>query len=376
MLDSIIFHNFKTFSDQSIPLRSLTLLTGVNGTGKSSVLQALAMLRQSFDAGFLIGGAWLLNGELIELGTGRDVAFEDSADDLISITVGGFDRSNAANKIIEISVVDRKSNDDVLWETTPGRREPGRWSQLAAFDVGFQYLRADRITPAVTFPKSQHAIQTRRFLGSRGEFSPHYLLEYGEDDIPCRTLIRNEEEFSGRLLSQVNAWLQELSPGVRVDVENVPMTDLVRLEFAFRTRGPAYGGPFRPTNVGFGLTHALPVLVGCLGARPGNLLLIENPEAQLHPQGQIAIGGLLAKLSAAGVQVIVETHSDHILNGIRLAVRNGDLSADQAAFHFFSRNDSAKVTLQSPKIDENGLLSEWPSGFFTQWDDALVELLR
>jgi predicted ATPase len=153
------------------------------------------------------------------------------------------------------------------------------------------------------------------------------------------------------------------------------MTDLVRLEFSYRTGGAGYGASFRSTNVGFGLTHVLPVLVACLASKPGSLILIENPEAQLHPQGQVAIGKLLARVAAFGVQVIIETHSDHILNGIRLAVKNGELPPEKACFHFFTRTSKGNLERLSPIIDRNGLMSEWPSGFFTQWDDTLVELL-
>ncbi len=121
--------------------------------------------------------------------------------------------------------------------------------------------------------------------------------------------------------------MQEFSPGVRVGAEPVPMTDLVRLVFSYKGEGAAHGDPLRPTNVGFGLTHALPVIVACLAAEPGTMLVVENPEAQLHPRGQVSIGRLLALTAASGVQVIIESHSDHVLNGIRLAVKDGLLAS-------------------------------------------------
>lgn len=374
MIELITLHNFKAFADQSIGIGHLTLLSGLNGTGKSTVLQSLGMLRQSYDALFLTKGAWLLNGEMVELGTGRDIGFADASDDLISISLTDADGPNF-RRITEISVVDRTPGGDVLWETSPGRSAPGNWSHLTPFKAGFQYLRADRIAPAVTYPKSQHAVLDRRFFGSRGEYVPHYLLEYGDDEIPCASLIREPSQFSGKLLSQVNAWMQEFSPGVRVNIANVPMTDMVRLNFSYRTTGIAYGEAFRATNVGFGLTHALPVIVACLATPPGCVILIENPEAQLHPQGQVAVGKLLAQVAAAGVQVIIETHSDHVLNGIRVAIRHGVLVPDNTRFHFFARNELGRIDVHSPRVDRDGLLSEWPIGFFTQWDDTLIELL-
>lgn len=378
MLSSISFHNFKGFLDQHLPLGPLTLLSGLNGTGKSSVLQAISMLRQSHEAGILKQSGWLLNGELVQLGAGRDVAhdsdFEDTADDIISIALTGTgDRPD--RQITELSVVNRDADSDVLWEVPPQRSAPGKWEELTPFKRGFQYLRADRIVPAVTFPRSQHAVADRGFLGIHGEFAPHFLLEYGNDELVARKALRHPGETSTRLLSQVNAWMQELSPSVRLSVERVQMTDLVRLEYAYRTRGAGYGSVFRSTNVGFGLTHALPVLVACLSTPPGSMILIENPEAQLHPQGQVAVGKLLARVAAVGVQVIIETHSDHVLNGIRVAIKQGDLPNRDAHVHFFSRTSAGKTKVQSPQISENGLLSEWPPGFFTQWDETLLDLL-
>ena len=70
--------------------------------------------------------------------------------------------------------------------------------------------------------------------------------------------------------------MQEFSPGVRVEPVPVPMTDFVRLVFAFKGEGAAYGDPLRPTNVGFGLTHALPVVTACLAAEPGNMLVVRE----------------------------------------------------------------------------------------------------
>ncbi|WP_343502287.1 MULTISPECIES: AAA family ATPase [Roseobacteraceae] len=153
------------------------------------------------------------------------------------------------------------------------------------------------------------------------------------------------------------------------------MTDLVRLIFSYRGEGAAYGDPLRPTNVGFGLTHALPVVTACLAAKPGTMLVVENPEAQLHPRGQSMIGRLLALTAANGTQVIVETHSDHVLNGIRLAVKEEFLVPDVVRLHFFSRLPGEASSFESPVLGPDGRLSYWPDGFFDQWERSLDRLL-
>ena len=372
MLTSLHLNNFKAFTSRTIRLGRLTLLSGLNGTGKSSILQSLAMLRQSSDSGFLNDGAWLLNGELVELGRGADVLCEHGTD---SIAIGVTEAKKRAEPLAEETwSVEYNATSNVLRpQANQPLMHPSR--ELNLFQPGFQYLRADRVNPAVTFPKSHYAVHGRRFLGSRGEYTSHFLLDHRDEDIPCEGLIHPDEPEARGLLSQVNSWIQVFSPGVRVSVQDVPMTDLVRLEFQYRSQGFGYGNPFRATNVGYGLTYSLPIVVAALASQPGSLVLIENPEAHLHPLGQLAIGDLLARAAAARVQIIIETHSDHVLNGIRLAVKRERLPASDAVLHFFERNAAGDVEIQSPTVDQHGLLSEWPPGFFTQWDDTLLELL-
>ena len=94
---------------------------------------------------------------------------------------------------------------------------------------------------------------------------------------------------------------------------------------------------YRATNVGFGLSYVFPVIVAALAARAGDLLIIENPEAHIHPKGQMRLGQLLSLAAASGVQVVIETHSDHVLNGIRLAVHERKISHEIVRLHFFER---------------------------------------
>ena len=134
-----------------------------------------------------------------------------------------------------------------------------------------------------------------------------------------------------------------------------------------------------PVHTGFGLTQVLPIVVAALSAQPGGPLLIENPEVHLHAAGQAAMGGLLAATAAAGIQVIVETHSDHVLNGIRRTVRNGTLAADDAVLHFFRPRPLSEQAglpqVHSPVLDAEGNVDVWPDGFFDQFDKDMNYLL-
>lgn len=244
------------------------------------------------------------------------------------------------------------------------------------FGDNFQYLRADRIGPASIYEKSYNSVFTRRSLGARGEFVAHFLAVHQTEPVDAARR-HHDSEVTGGLLSQVIAWMQDFSPGVRLEVFDIDNTDLVRLAFQYGgSAGLDSSNFYRPTNVGFGLTYTLPVVVACLSAPKGGLVLLENPEAHLHPQGQLAMGRLIAKAAASGLQIIVETHSDHLLNGVRLAVKRGELDAGLVATHFFSHADHAQdVSIESPSMTDSGRLSAWPKGFFDQWESSLDELL-
>ncbi|MCK1542122.1 DUF3696 domain-containing protein [Bradyrhizobium sp. 147] len=369
MADLLALHNFKAFKDLALPLRPLTVLAGLNGAGKSTALQALALVRQSRDAGFLDSKGFLLNGELVELGTGSDLLHDQHEDDVIRIGM------HDGRTPWEWEVAYAPEGDVLHFATSP------KYGMFAGnFDGGlfgnnFQYLRADRASPNVSYPKSYHVVSERRFLGTRGEFTAHYLNAFRDAPVPER--LRHPAEMAPGLLSQTNAWMQVFSPGVSLNVAEVPRTDFVQLDYSYGgSAGLSGSNPFRPTNVGFGLTYALPVVVACLALPAGSWVLVENPEAHLHPQGQAAMGEMIARAVAAGTTIIVETHSDHLLNGIRIAVKEGVLSPEQVGLNFFHRPMGAvEPSHEQPKISADGRLSHWPNGFFDQWDKSLDRLL-
>ena len=83
------------------------------------------------------------------------------------------------------------------------------------------------------------------------------------------------------------------------------------------------------------------------------------------------MGKFLADAAQSGVQIIVETHSDHVLNGIRRAVKSGRVSADNVAIHFFRDRFRHETQVLSPSIDPAGNIDVWPEGFFDQFDRDL-----
>ncbi|MER6096697.1 DUF3696 domain-containing protein [Streptomyces sp. NPDC001728] len=239
------------------------------------------------------------------------------------------------------------------------------------FGQGFQYLKADRIVPGISYPRSHPAVVRRGFLGARGEHTANYLRVH--QDEPVGTALRHQSTASGTLLAQTDAWMQQLCPGVNLQAIGIDGTDTVRLSYGFGS-GVNASNRYRPTSVGFGLTYALPIVVACLTARPGSLILLENPEAHLHPQGQTSLAYLATAAVAAGAQLVVETHSDHVLNGLRISVKSDRIPASATAVHFFRRSGQSGEVV-SPRMGDDGMLSEWPRGFFDEWENSLDQLL-
>jgi len=377
MIERVRLQNFKASHHLNARIAPLTLLSGLNSSGKSSILQAIAILRQSYSGSSDVTSL-ALGGNLVRLGHGRDVLSEGSESDADII----------AFEVEEDGTMYRWGCTGVPDASElPILEAPSHLPQFIR-STHFQYLQADRASPLTHYPQaSQHARLTG-FLGAKGEFTADFLaLNAGADSYENRLVSLSSWPLPDALLAQVSptrtlidqvaAWLQHFSPGVRLSSERIKGTDEVKLYYEFvghsrRTKSNQY----RPGNVGFGLTYSLPILVACLATPRGSLLLLENPEAHLHPQGQLALGELLALVAADGVQLIVETHSDHILNGIRLAAKRQKIEANSVALHFFTRSlKSGDSELQSPALLLDGRLSNWPSGFFDQWDKSLDALL-
>ncbi|MYZ35486.1 MULTISPECIES: DUF3696 domain-containing protein [unclassified Streptomyces] len=373
MLERIGITNFKAFARQDINLAPFTLLTGLNSSGKSTVLQTLALLRQSHEAGLLDeaddSGGFLLNGELVKLGTGQDVRHESYTEDDPDITLA------VVKDEIRYAWRGRYGREDDLLGLLEAPTGPASWTTHnlpALFGQGFQYLKADRIVPDVSYPRSHDAAVRRSFLGARGEHTVNFLRAH-QDDTVTATSLRLPEQSSTSLREATDYWMQRLCPGVNIETVDIPGTDSVRLSYGFGS-GVSASNRYRPTNVGFGLTYALPIVVACVSAQPGSLILLENPEAHLHPQGQTWLAYLAVAAVSAGAQVILETHSDHVLNGLRIAVKDGRIPASSTAVHFFRRNGQTAEVI-SPGMGTDGMLSDWPKGFFDEWENSLEQLL-
>ena len=368
MISKINVRNFKCFLNSSIDFRSLTLLSGINGSGKSSLIQLLLLLRQSYLQGKLVNQGLSLHGELVNLGLAKDALSEAAKEDEISIEViwdSGLNLNCIFDASKDLDYLPLKNNNlkDSLFA-------------MPLFSKGFNYLGAERIGPRVVQQINDIIVKESRQVGICGEFTGHFLAIHGDEPI-SNDLRLHKQATSNKLISQTEAWMGELTPQTRLKIKEYRGTDQVQLVYSFEIPSGTTN-EYRATNVGFGLSVVLPVVVTLLAARPGDFVIIDSPEVHLHPRAQTKIGELLARTAESGVQVIVETHSDHVLNGVRLALRDGISSYEKFQFHYLTRSvreGDVIIEIHSPKIDNNGRFDSWPPGFFDEWNINLQRLL-
>lgn len=369
MISNIKIKNFKVLKNVELMLSNLTIVSGLNSMGKSSLIQILLLLRQSFEKKSIENGL-LLNGDYVNIGNGKDAFSIDAEKD--EDFYFRLEWENNETLTLEFNY-NSKSNLQPLKSITP---QDFSFSG-SLFSSRFQYLSAERVGPKSTFPVSDYDINTLHSLGNRGEYTAHFLAANGTKKIKLKALL-HERARSETLLAQADAWMSEITPGIRITATVIPEINQASLQFEFET-STGYTEKFRPENVGFGLTYVLPVVIAVLSSEPGDLIIIENPEAHLHPAGQSAIAKLLSLSAQNGVQIIAETHSDHFLNGVRVATKRKLIESENISIFYFSReseNEEHSIEISQPFIDEKGKLDEWPDGFFDEWDKNLDKLLR
>lgn len=373
MITTLRLSNFKSFSDLALDTHALTLLSGVNSSGKSSILHALLLLRQSSRSRLLWGDPPALDWgsddgkSYVRLGTLKDV-FSDNAPTGAGIRIAL--ESDMGNVAFETVGYDTDNRDQ---KTTSGTWtfSNTNWNFMPLFSSRFQYLSSDRITPQEDYPR----FEGNQELGRDGRFTPHFLEKFGETHIGVPALLHQKFIDDRTLRGQVNAWMGEISPGVEIKVRENNSTNRVELAYRYLDQAGIPTLDRKPQNVGFGITQTLPVLVALLAAQPGDLLIFENPESHLHPRGQSRLGMLMAQAANAGVQIFVESHSDHLLNGIRVAAHRGEVTPASVRLWFFERNSNQSISPQQLHIDANGRIDRWPKGFFDEWDNMLDQLL-
>ncbi|MFI5490555.1 DUF3696 domain-containing protein [Micromonospora echinaurantiaca] len=173
-------------------------------------------------------------------------------------------------------------------------------------------------------------------------------------------------------VEQVNEWMARLE--VPYSMEVVPLNsgyaaDLVGDLVTIVLTDQRSGVRVTPADVGFGISQILPIVVELLSRRE-SIIMIEQPETHLHPRLQSRIADLFIETAQAGGrgnQLIIETHSEHIVLRLQRRIREGVLDASDVAVIYIDQDDRGRAVVHRLRLDSEGnFVDEWPHGFFDE----------
>ncbi|KAA6319158.1 hypothetical protein EZS27_030916 [termite gut metagenome] len=173
------------------------------------------------------------------------------------------------------------------------------------------------------------------------------------------------------IFQQTIEWLGYILDGAKIDIKGRDKESSV-LYMLLNNKNNSYA--YKPANVGFGYSYVLPLIVTGLIAKPEEIIIIENPEAHLHPKAQSRITEFFAKVASCGIQIFIESHSEHILNGLRISALKTEIAIDtnDISIHYFNEKFGSEQLV----MDEKAKITNWPYGFFDQQETDLAEIFK
>jgi predicted ATPase len=368
MIEEISVKGYKCFREIALNVPGLVVLTGVNGVGKSAFIQALLL---AWESGGTSGtdGVIPLNGQMLELGCAGEVSpHYSNFPHIIDISW----RFAEISETFRCQLTAKSYDDRFLYSSAVSEtiKKNVIWSGLG----GFTFLGAERSGP-LRFGGRQSMNRERLSFGSKGEFCADIISMHDSTPIWNKEIMleyADGRRYPGGYSKQIEAWMHHLGFSLQIRPKSSAVKDIATLEFLDERFPEAEW--INPVHTGFGISYSLPIVAAGLIARPGGVLIVESPEAHLHPAAQSKMGGFLARLASTGVQVFIETHSDHVLNGIRLAAIRGDIAQKDILFVAFDKSPDGSMKTEEIRIGEDHSLSAWPEGFFDQMQSDLGEI--
>lgn len=375
MIKRITIRNFKLYRQNTFfdELKAINVLTGINGRGKSTLLHAILLPAQS-----ILESQWndklVLNGQYVELGNAVDVRNEENSrtqpiefefecgDGILSLK---FDAdSDTAQKLPLKNVNGHAHSEGQKLRNFLLDSETS--IEMKNLIPGVAYIAAERRGPKLNYqPAPEHGL-----MDAMGEYAPSLLSLHKDDTFETEVLsgitdifpeIGVEDMVDKSMGGIVNFWLTQMFGFTEVEARYVEEANVYVLLFRTSEKGK-YS---KPTNVGFGYSYVLPILVAGLTLKRGDTLLLENPEAHLHPKAQSILGKFLAWIAIyRDVQLFVETHSEHIVNSFRVLLAQEVIAPEHLNVLFF--DDHYEQYAVRIEVDEKGHIVDWPKYFFDQ----------
>lgn len=332
MIQELTIIGLKNIIHEKMALKPLTLLTGLNSTGKSSVLQAILLMNKAMTK----NGQLYLTHLLSSFSTIRNI-YDNAKEIILRMEVDG---SNVEYALSE--------EEEEMMEGHVGLE----------FEKNLYYLSANRVGA-----ENQATISSAISCGVDGNYLLGTFEKEKSKPLP-EVLIKDDSSFT--LAAQLNYW-QSYILGLKLELKTEKRNEQI-VEVKYNSDNiPG----ILPTQLGAGVSYLTKVLILCLRATPGDVVMIENPEIHLHPAAQSRLGDFFTFIANAGIQLIIETHCDHLINKLQYLVFKKKMDAEKAVIYY---KKGIIDPFEKIQLDKNGRFQpEFPNGFF---DATLSELLE
>lgn len=367
MITEIGLENFKVFCGcKTFRLSNLNLFAGVNGRGKSTVFQSLLLLAQSVVKYGSIEEL-SINGSYISLSQFDDVLCSYGTDNVIrfsfktnepecSVLNIGYKRNGPwKGKICELNIngKDYFSKNQSLGGNKAGYElvlRPYRTDDIKKMFSNFYYVSASRLGPTLYEENKEENVNNP--LGNQGENRLSVL-----------------DSHKNTIFEGVKAWYNKILGSSEFEIKDSEST----LQL-FMKNNDSMQRNAKSINMGFGYSYILSIIITILLAKKGSVIFIENPEAHLHPKAQANLMEMICEYATKGIQFMIETHSEHIVNSARLYALQEEkpISNENISIHFFDEY----FNVYEIKVEKNGLIKNWPAGFFDLEKQQLMQILQ
>ncbi len=398
MIENLKIERFKCFIDENFELKRLTIFTGMNGSGKSTAIQPLLLLAQTLEKNRFTSNL-LLNDKCVNLGKydetinfflDKEEGFSFCLSSQINDNMGSIrwsilrsHENDLIGRISDISVngvfegeelketfsVDDSKGLEVeffidelfpMYFQSEHRGKYNKFCWLLKQVIGLdriKYISAERMGPRNYYPGTYFGQHPH--VGQMGEYAAQYIDTFREKKVDPK--FTGGSRIDRNLRYSVSCWLSHIITGTGMAYQKFDEGNIFKVAF----RSSPDLDYFRPSNSSNGLSYALPIVASCLGANKNDNLIIENPEAFLHPISQARMGEFLATAAAAGANVIIETQSDYILQGVSNAVYSRVVEPKDVSIVFFGVDEKGLPIVVKPRILSSGKVENWPEDLST-----------
>ncbi|GBF76352.1 hypothetical protein PA598K_04815 [Paenibacillus sp. 598K] len=353
MISQLTIKGLKSIDNTDLAIKPLTLFVGMNSSGKSTAVQSILLAMQNITEE--IGSP--INGDLVSIGEFDEATNFRSNSKEIEIHLESENDASVRMKFYE------DEQQMVKWKYE-GQPSEEMIAYLHRKNKRIQYLSANRTGAQDTYSKNY---SSNLNFGNLGEYTIHYF-ETHKKDIIHSSLIK-DQELGSTLQIQVNYWMNHIIDA-ELTTEDIVRTDKVKAQFHMSGNRKV-----RPKNIGSGLSYLISIIVSILSSNEGDLLVIENPEIHLHPRAQSRLTELFAFAAQSGLKLIIESHSDHIFNGVRKAINKKTITSNDVSVYYFKIDNNYITTPTRIEFKANGNVVNHQKGLFDQFDDDLDELL-